>query len=134
MIQGGINNVQNYQNPMDAINKTVGIFLSNYLDMKNANTIGADKYFHAKANLEAAQQGIVGEMAAKVIGDVREFTDKYRNIYEKGYSLEESIADINEDLKANQKGRDLGRLYPLGNPYDLLKHLAPKGLPNRYRK
>ena len=33
---------------------TVGIFAKNYFDMREANTIGADKYFHCKANAQAA--------------------------------------------------------------------------------
>ena len=32
-----------------------------YDDMKEANTIGADKYFHAKANAEVSQLGDTGE-------------------------------------------------------------------------
>ena len=33
----------------------VGDFLGKYRDMREANTIGADKYFHCKANCEATQ-------------------------------------------------------------------------------
>lgn len=32
-------------------------FWRNYNDMRNANTIGGDKYFHCKANCEAARRG-----------------------------------------------------------------------------
>ena len=35
--------------------------------MRDANTIGADKYFHAKGNNKAAAQGPGGKWAAKVI-------------------------------------------------------------------
>lgn len=45
------------------------------------------KYFHAKANCEAAQRGIVGEMIAKAIGDLREFVDSYKNIHIKNIQL-----------------------------------------------
>ena len=119
--------------PKNTLFQTLGIFLTNYYQMQNANTIGADKYFHAKANLESAQRGIVGSMFAKIIGDLREGTDYYRNL-NKGYSIQESLKDIQEDLNANQKGRDLGRLYPNGIPYDLLLELIPKGFPDRYKK
>ena len=51
--------------PKNTLFQTLGIFLTNYYQMQNANTIGADKYFHAKANLESAQRGIVGSMFAK---------------------------------------------------------------------
>ena len=73
-------------------------------------------------------------MYAKVLSDLREFTDNYRNINTKGYSYETSLKDILEDQKANQEGRDLGRLYPKANPHELLKHKVPKGFPDRYKK
>jgi len=44
----------------------------NYEDMKKANTIGADKYFHCMANCEAARRGPGGVLAAQVISNLRE--------------------------------------------------------------
>ncbi|NWI01504.1 SAA protein, partial [Tichodroma muraria] len=38
-----------------------------YLDMREANYIGADKYFHARGNYDAAQRGPGGAWAARVI-------------------------------------------------------------------
>ena len=38
-----------------------------YRDMKEANYKGADKYFHARGNYDAAQRGPGGVWAAKVI-------------------------------------------------------------------
>ena len=38
-----------------------------YSDMKDANTKGADKYFHAKGNYEAANRGAGGRHAAALI-------------------------------------------------------------------
>ncbi|NXL53012.1 SAA protein, partial [Podilymbus podiceps] len=38
-----------------------------YQDMREANYIGADKYFHARGNYDAAQRGPGGAWAAKVI-------------------------------------------------------------------
>ena len=35
--------------------------------MREANTIGADKYFHAKGNYEAAKHGAGGRHAAALI-------------------------------------------------------------------
>ena len=102
--------------------------------MRDANTHGADKYFHAKANCEAAQLGIVGSMIAKAISDLREWIDSYKNIKIKKYTIEESIKDIQADLEANQEGRDLGRQYPTVDPYELLKHRIPNGFPDRYKK
>lgn len=40
---------------------------------------------------------------------------------------------IQEDLEANQEGRDLGRQYPTENPYELLKHRIPNSFPDRYK-
>ncbi|XP_047679757.1 serum amyloid A protein-like isoform X2 [Prionailurus viverrinus] len=40
-----------------------------YSDMREANYIGADKYFHARGNYDAAQRGPGGAWAAKVIRD-----------------------------------------------------------------
>ncbi|PRD20454.1 UNVERIFIED_CONTAM: Serum amyloid A protein [Trichonephila clavipes] len=38
-----------------------------YTDMREANYIGADKYFHARGNYEAAERGPGGKWAAEVI-------------------------------------------------------------------
>ncbi|XP_004711637.2 serum amyloid A-1 protein-like isoform X1 [Echinops telfairi] len=38
-----------------------------YRDMREANYIGADKYFHARGNYDATQRGPGGAWAAKVI-------------------------------------------------------------------
>lgn len=133
LIQGLINDIISLEDPLNTLYQTISIFLVNYYEMRDADTHGADKYFHAKANCEAAQRGVVGEMIAKAIGDLREFVDSYKNIYIKKYTIEESLKDIQEDLEANQEGRDLGRQYPTENPYELLKHRIPNGFPDRYK-
>lgn len=133
LIQGLINDIVSLEDPLNTLYQTISIFLVNYYQMRDADTHGADKYFHAKANCEAAQRGIVGEMIAKAIGDLREFVDSYKNIHIKKYTIEESLKDIQEDLEANQEGRDLGRQYPTENPYELLKHRIPNGFPDRYK-
>lgn len=48
--------------------------------MKNANTIGADKYFHSKANCDAAKRGLLGAIIATAISDLRELTDTIKII------------------------------------------------------
>jgi hypothetical protein len=117
---------------LDQIVGTVQDFVQNYQDMKEANTIGADKYFHAKANCDGTQRGELGEEIAKGISDLREWTDYYRNIYEKGMSEAESAKDIYEDQQANEFGRQQGREYP-DIPCDvLIDVLRPRGLPDRY--
>ncbi|ABE55718.1 Serum amyloid A protein [Shewanella denitrificans OS217] len=52
-------------------------FFGNYRDMRDANTIGADKYFHCKANCEATKRGKGGESAACTISDSREWFDQH---------------------------------------------------------
>lgn len=134
LLQGLWNDYKGIQDPTTAIMYALGAFISNYKNMKDANTIGADKYFHAKANYEAAQQGIVGSTVAKIISDLRELTDSYRNIHEKGYTPEFSKQDSKEDQNANIEGRNLGFKYSTKPASLMLKHLIPKGLPKRYRK
>ena len=133
-LQGMFNDYKSLEDPVNTALYSLGAFLTNYSNMKDANTIGADKYFHAKANYEAAQQGIVGSTVAKIISDLRELTDSYRNIHEKGYTPEFSKKDSDEDQKANDEGRNLGRQHPTESAENMLKHLMPKGLPKRYRK
>jgi hypothetical protein len=73
-------------------------FIRNYEDMRDANTIGADKYFHCKANCEATQRGPGGQDASILIGEGREYADEYL----KGDSRE----DCDADRAANKIGRD----------------------------
>ena len=51
-------------------------FVRNYVDMRDANTIGADKYFHCKANCEATKQGQGGKDAACNVSNAREKFDQ----------------------------------------------------------
>jgi uncharacterized protein RhaS with RHS repeats len=99
-------------------------FWKNYSDMKEANTIGADKYFHCKANCEATQRGEVGEQTAEVISDVREFVDQ--NV--KGDSEEASEAD----QEANKIGREQGKENPGGMCKDLCSEYRPRDLDKEY--
>jgi len=81
--------------------------------MKDANTIGADKYFHAKANNEAAQRGSVGKWTAGMLSDLRE------NSFP---GQQQDKADSRADQKANAYGREGGD----PNAY------RPKGLDKKY--
>ena len=134
LIQGMFNDYKSLEDPINTAWYVLGEFLNNFNNMKDADTKKADKYFHAKANYEAAQQGIVGSTVSKMISDLREWSDAYRNIHEKGYTKEYSEKDIAEDQKANNEGRELGRKYPTKPPYEVLEHLKPNGLPKRYQK
>ncbi|PIZ31148.1 MAG: hypothetical protein COY40_02865 [Alphaproteobacteria bacterium CG_4_10_14_0_8_um_filter_53_9] len=63
----------------------LALLAENYARMRHMNMIGVDKYFHAKANAEAAQLGKIGEETAKFMSDMREQIDAYTNLYVKKY-------------------------------------------------
>ena len=98
----------------------VGDFAGNYNDMRNANTIGADKYFHCKANCEAAKRDQGGEDAAQCISDIRESFDQ--NI--KGDSAASSAAD----QVANQFGRTQGASNSGKSCTQICSPFKPNGL------
>lgn len=120
---------------VDALEQIIGTvedFIRNYEDMKEANTIDADKYFHAKANCEGAQRGEIGEAVAQGLSDLREFTDHYRNVYEKGMSEAESAKDSAEDQEANEYGREQGQNNPYEDCGDSVEKYRPPSLPEEY--
>ncbi|KAM4689978.1 serum amyloid A-5 protein-like [Rhinophrynus dorsalis] len=84
-----------------------------YQDMKDANYIGADKYFHARGNYDAAQRGPGGKWAAGVISDGREW-------------IQGASGRGAEDTRADQEANVWGRNG--GDP----NHYRPKGLPDKY--
>ena len=51
-------------------------FVDNYQSMKEANTIGADRYFHCMANCEATKRGQGGRDMSSVISEGREQFDE----------------------------------------------------------
>ncbi|XP_019508066.1 PREDICTED: serum amyloid A-2 protein-like [Hipposideros armiger] len=88
-----------------------------YSDMREANYKNADKYFHSRANRDAAQRGPGGAWIAKVISDVRERVDRWKP----GNSSRGE-----EDSKADQFANEWGRSGKDPN------HFRPKGLPPKY--
>ncbi|XP_064144429.1 serum amyloid A-2 protein-like [Loxodonta africana] len=84
-----------------------------YSDMKEANYIGADKYFHARGNYDAARRGPGGAWAAEVISDARE-----------GFQSFTGRGD--EDTRADQEANKWGRSGKDPN------HFRPHGLPDKY--
>lgn len=111
--------------------ETVGIFYKNYDDMKKANTIGGDKYFHAKANCQAAQKGDI--LNANNISIMREFTDAiYNNPVRKNLSLNDNLSDCLDDLNVDYYGIMQGLLHPLSDCKNLVKKYRPNGLNNKY--
>lgn len=101
-----------------------GDFLRNYDAMREANTIGADKYFHCKANSKAAQRGTWGEARAAAISDMREWVDQMV----KGDPASASAAD----QVANAHGRSQARIDPGAMGREACHSLRPQGLDARY--
>jgi RHS repeat-associated protein len=100
-------------------------FVRNYLDMRRANTIGADKYFHCKANCEAASHGLGGMIESRMLSELRELTDEYI----KGDSPQACDAD----RQANDHGRRGGSNNPTGlSCQQICSPLRPNGLPSNY--
>jgi len=98
-----------------------GDFLRNYRDMRDANTIGADKYFHCKANCEASQGGEYGKKMAEKISDGREWFDQKI----KGSPASDSVADQIAN-RAGREGAGSGSCSKVCEPF------RPKGLSEKY--
>nr|BAE93427.1 serum amyloid A [Felis catus] len=92
-----------------------------YSDMREANYIGADKYFHARGNYDAARRGPGGVWAAKVISDARENSQRVTDFFRHGNSGHGA-----EDSKADQEANEWGRSGKDSN------HYRPEGLPDKY--
>ncbi|KAM9302399.1 serum amyloid A-5 protein-like [Gastrophryne carolinensis] len=82
-----------------------------YFDMREANYKGADKYFHARGNYDAAQRGSGGSWAAKVLSDGREAVQTRGS----GRGIEDSMAD-QEANRWGRNGGDPNRYRPAGLP------------------
>jgi RHS repeat-associated protein len=108
--------------PTQAIG-AVGDFWRNYQDMRDANTIGGDGYFHCMANCQATRRGPTGESVACNISDAREWTDQ--NI--KGSPASASAAD----QAANVIGRN-GALSSSQSCREICSGFRPNGLPANF--
>lgn len=98
-------------------------FLLNYQNMREANTIGADKYFHCKANCEATRRGPSGENTARHISNLREWTDQ---------KIKGDPTDASEaDQEANHVGRKGAKNSQLSCKQVCIQ-FRPKGLPTNY--
>ncbi|XP_069135484.1 serum amyloid A-5 protein-like isoform X2 [Argopecten irradians] len=85
-----------------------------YRDMRRANWRNSDKYFHARANYDAARHGPGGRWAARVISNAREN-------WQSGVSGRGA-----EDTRADQVANRWGRSG--GNP----NIYRPRDLPEEY--
>lgn len=118
-------------NPLLGFVNTCKVFISNYIALLYEAYIlkerGMDKFRHAKANCEATQQmGIIGEIYATNLSNLKELYDQYTYVNTHKCTLEEAILDSAQDQTANQMGREKGRLYPDCNCSILLQDLLPK--------
>jgi RHS repeat-associated protein len=99
-------------------------FYQNYKDMRDANWKNSDKYFHCKANCQAAQKGSVGSLVSEVISELREWSDEKI----KGDPPEA----CNADRAANDYGREEGKKNPDKSCKDVCQQYRPNGLPAKY--
>ena len=116
--------LQGYSDAYDDSREAVLIFRRNYNDLREANWKFSDKYFHCKANCEAAQLGETGYLTSEWLSDIREGMDMAL----KGDSEQDATAD----QKANDLGREGGRSQPYSSPKVICQSLRPKGLPKKY--
>jgi RHS repeat-associated protein len=98
-------------------------FLRNYQDMRAANWQLSDKYFHCKANCEAARCGQYGYDEACNLSDSRETFDRI-----KGDPASASAAD----QSANRYGRDTANKNPSQTCQIVCAPYRPNGLPSQY--
>ena len=110
--------------PPSPIQDAIDDFLRNYKDMRDANTINGDKYFHCKANCEATRRGPEGEKMACIISDGREWVDQ--NI-----KRDPPQASV-DDQAANAYGRAAGKYTTSLSCSDACRVYRPNGLPSRY--
>lgn len=95
-------------------------FTNNKQKMEDANTIGADLYFHCYANCEATLRGDVGYQTAEVLGWGREVYGFF-----KGDTKEEMMLD----LDANAAGREGALNNPNNSCTETCESFIPPNLP-----
>ncbi|MDD3311921.1 RHS repeat-associated core domain-containing protein [Pseudodesulfovibrio sp.] len=95
-------------------------FMRNYGDMEEANTIGADKYFHCKANYEASQHGPGGKAAAWGLSELQELFGQMKG---------DPISGKEADQRANRTGRNASHLNSCGEACDKYR---PSSLDKRW--
>ena len=121
-------------NQPSALNQTIGAIYDlgkNYLDMKDDNTIGADDYFHCKANYEAASRGKYGEKTASAVGDFKERVDYFKNRL-LGNNFVSSLADYHHDKNINKQGRFQKSTNLYDNSKNACNYLRVNGINEKY--
>jgi uncharacterized protein RhaS with RHS repeats len=116
-------------------------FFTNKAIMEAVNVIDSDKYFHCKANCEAARCGPAGRDEACLISQGREFGDvnikdplKRLLGIKKGTPANrtESMIDARKDEVANSIGRNDGRQLPTLSCSTICAVFRPNGLHPKY--
>lgn len=99
------------------------VFTRNYWDMREANWKRSDKYFHCKANCEAARCGPDGYDEACRISDTREKLDQLSG---------DPPSASADDQRANRYGRDNSLKNPNVTCAVVCAPYRPPGLPAKY--
>lgn len=99
-------------------------FVKNWIDMRNANTIDSDKYFHCKANYEATKRGNSGQKTAEYLSDRREMYGRGKNDY--------TLKDEVQDREANLYGREAAKSNKYKSAQDACSVYRVKGLNEKY--
>lgn len=82
-------------------------------------TRGYDKYYHAKANCEAAKRGATGEAIAYLISYGKEVKDLLYKVIVLKWDFDEVVKDCLEDIEADKYGIEKSRKE--GSCGDLVK-------------
>ncbi len=106
-------------------------FVRNRQDMIDADTIGADKYFHCKANYEAASRGELGEMRAEIFSASREVFGEAKSYYER-IRAKDAFEDMGQDLAANYFGREAAKSGKFSSSAEACAIFRPEGLDEKY--
>lgn len=112
-------------NPLNTILGTIYSFVSNYIMLLAERDGNMDKFYHSKANCEAAQRGFLGSYAADALSNAKELYDSFTYIHTHKVSVEEAMADSARDQVANHEGRRRGRMFPQCECSNLMWDLRP---------
>lgn len=112
--------------PLETLLGVVASFVNNYILLLMEQDGTMDKYYHSKANCEAAQYGVIGSIYAEGLSNFKEYYDSFTYIHTHKVSKEKALMDSNADQNANHEGRNKGRNYPLDFCGDLMKHRVPE--------
>ncbi len=120
------------QSPLSQIGGAIQDMSRNYFDMKKDNTVGADDYFHCKANFEATQRGPYGETIAQNFGDAKERFDYFSNRLFKGVNFPNAYSDYFHDKDVNMQGRHQAKTGLYSNSRAGCNYFRVPGINDKY--